>query len=81
MRNGIILKSSNYIFYWEAGGRLKFVTYTICIMPRLRLGPENESLKSISRSIITFKFVFVVFKANITKNQNKIHFFKLYVLK
>ena len=36
--------SSNYIFYCEAGGRLEFVTYTICVMPRLHLGPGNKSL-------------------------------------
>ena len=30
-------------------------------MPRLRLGPENESLQNeADRSIFTFKFVFVL---------------------
>ena len=35
--------------------------YTLCIMPRLRLGPENESLQNeADRSIFTSKFVFVL---------------------
>ena len=39
---------------------------TLCIMPRFRLGPENESQQNeAERSIFTSKFVFVLVRKSI----------------
>ena len=48
--------------------------YTLCIMPCLRLGPENESLQNeAERSIFSSKYVFVLV--------HTVNFLKLYASK
>ena len=50
--------------------KIQLAVYTLCIMPRLRLGPENESLQTVAdRSIFTSKFVFVL----VTKSTQQKH--------
>ena len=56
--------------------------YTLCIMHRSRLGPEDESFQNeADRSIFTSNFVFVLVKVNTTKTQNKVNFLTLHASK
>ena len=46
---------------WGECKKVELSLYTLCIMPRSRLGPENEFLQNeADRSIFTSKFVFVL---------------------
>ena len=52
--------------------------YTLCIMPRSRLGPENESLQNeADRSIFTSKFVFVLVTKSTQQNPKQSEFFNI----
>ena len=56
--------------------------YTLCIMPRLRLGPENESLQNeAERSIFTSKFVFVLVTKSAQQKPKHSEFFKIIYFK
>lgn len=54
--------------------------YTLCVMPRSRLGPGNEYLlNEVGKFILISKFVFVL--VNTTKNQNIFNVSELYASK
>ena len=67
------LNSINFIFA---------IIYTLCMMPRLRLGRETKSLQNeAGRSIFTSKFVFLLVTKSTQQNPKTMHFLKVYASK